>query len=837
MTQGIELKIAGLYTYPSDLSAVPAGALSVADNIVIDKPSIAEPRRGFDYLKHNTVDITEFSDPSYRANKLFFYQSQLLCHYDTTKLAYHVSATGWTDYSGSYTPISGTTIRSAQANQNLYLTTSTGVKRLDVYTGTPADVGVPPALDLVASVQGTPASTWLNTNFRVAYRVVWGKRDANNNLLLSAPSQVEDFKNVGAACAVALTFTVPAGITTAYFYQVYRSAAVDDTTGLVTPNDELGLVYEANYVSGATVTIADYTPDALRGATIYTAQSQEGLAASNEPVPMARDVTPFSGSMFYAYTTGLQNYTLTLLGIGSPSGLQADDTVTINSIVFTAKSSETIASRQFKVFTGGSVGQNIRDTALSLIRVINQYSASTLYAYYLSGVNDLPGKIYITSRTSGTSKWYVIGSRGACWSPALLTSGTSQASANDEFKNAVFFSKTDQPEAVPLGNYLFVGSADQEIYRILALRDSLFVLKADGVFRIYGTSPSTFQVSPLDYTANLLAPDSAVIQNNQIFALTTQGVVMISETGVTIMSRPIEADLTSMLAANASVLKSTSFGVAYETQRTYYLWLISNSADDHPTQYFRYNTLTNCWTRGTLAKKCGGVNPADDKLYLGNSESAIIDVERKTLTYSDYADFSSSQTISVVSSKTVTISSADTIAVGSILFQSDTVFGTVATVDKIAGTVTTTLETDLVAGLCDVLAPIATKIAWVPVTLGNPGASKQVREVALFYKALFNGVAEVGFSTDNSPGELTETVTGGQVGGWGLFGWGGPSDTALGAPWGGDPLRKTVRVGVPQNCQRCSILTVSVAHSFSYSPFELQGLSVVGNGISERVSQ
>ena len=47
-TQTISLKVKGLYTFPNDLSAIPDGSLSVADNVVIDAENVVQPRRGFD---------------------------------------------------------------------------------------------------------------------------------------------------------------------------------------------------------------------------------------------------------------------------------------------------------------------------------------------------------------------------------------------------------------------------------------------------------------------------------------------------------------------------------------------------------------------------------------------------------------------------------------------------------------------------------------------------------------------------------------------------------------------------------------------------------------------
>lgn len=977
MTQSLNIKIKGLYTFPSDLSEIPEGALSQADNIVIDKDSIAEPRRGFGYLTHGSGTQSVFSDSSYRANKLFFYQNQILCHYNTNLFAYHNSSTGWVNYTGTFSPPSSTVpVRSAQSNQNFYYTTSTGVKKLDAYTGTPSAIGVPQALDTQASiaaavtptatttsssavltsvssvtgiaigmsVSGTnvPASTfvvgfngttvtmsnnatgsgsgititfgipstWLATGASsglntTGYRTMWVITDANKNLIQGAPSGFVQVSNtIASTAAPIVSFTVPSGITTSHYYQIYRSAAVANG---VTPSDEEGLVYQGSPTSAdityGTISVLDIVPDALRGATIYTAASQQGLVNQNSIPPFAYDIAVFRNSLFYGNTSGLQSFNVTLLGVGSPAGLQSGDTITLGGVAFTAASTETISTGTFAVaaialitvtgtthtnttidsisamtgiavgqavsgtgisagtfvvsvnvggssvvisqaatasatvsitFTGDSAAQAIRDTALSLIRVINRYASSTLYAYYISGLVDLPGMIMIQSRTVGASTFYALSSRQTCWSPSLPTSGTTQASTSSVNKNYIYYSKSQQPEHVPPGNYIPVGSADKNILRIIALRDSLFILKEDGVFYLTGTDATNFQVWPLDYTTNLVSAESAVALNNQIYAFTTQGVVSITQNGVAIMSRPIEKDLTSLIVQNYTTLQTTSFGVAYESSRAYYLFVISNASDTGPTQYWRYNYITNTWTHSALSKKCGAVNPVDDKMYLGNASANITDVENKNLTYSDYADYQSTQTISAVSGTSVTISSSDTISVGSIIFQSATVFGTVSAVNSITGVVTTTLATDLVAGAADIFAPISCALQWVPLTFANPGLIKQFREATPIFKADFNGTATVSFSSDVYPGSLSETIAGGNVGGWGLFGWGGPSETPLGVPWGGDPRRRPIRVAVPRNHQRCSILNVSFAHAYAYSPWQLQGISLVGNNISER---
>lgn len=837
MSQQITLKSSGIYSYPSSYVAVPEGALALADNVVIDKDNVIEPHRGFTYLDHGGVK-SQYSDPSYRADAIFYYQNKILSHYGTNFLAYHDSSTGWVNYSGTFLQPNATTkMRSAQANQNFYFSTSLGVYLLDSYLGTPSQAGPPKGLDV--QVAAGTAGGWLANTFSCAYRIVWGIKDANGNVKKGSPSAAISYTNgSGGALNLVVTATIPAGVTTAHFYQLYRSIQISGT-----PSDELGLVYEGNPlaadITAGLITITDIRPDALRGESLYTNQSQEGLANSNEPCPYAQDLAVFKNCLFYANTSSNQTFFLTMTGLGAPNGIVNTDTLTIGGIVYTAGAVENIGTRTFAISATGSVAVDIRITCQSLVRVINRATTSIVYAYYQSGPLDLPGKLLLQSRTVGAAAFTCISSRGTWSNPLLPTSGATalNTSTNNAQKNYVYYSKESQPEAVPLGNYLAIGSSDKNILRVLGLRDSLFVLKEDGVFRVYGDANDVggFSVSPLDYTTILISPESAKVLNNQIFAHTTQGIVAISETGIQIMSHPIEGEITDLIAKNYALLQTSSFGISYESARAYYFFCITNAGDSGPTQYWRFNTITNTWTHGTLAKTCGAVDPFDDKLKLGNSISNIVDVERKSGNYSDYAIYQSTETITGVIGTVVSISSSDTIQVGSIIYQSSTIFGTVASVAPILGTATTTLPVSFANGSVDVLAPISTRVKWLPVTFGNPGITKQVREMSILFRADFNGTATVSFSTDINPSSSSETLQGGNVGGWGLFAWGGTSETLLGVPWGGDNRNRPIRIFIPRNHQRNSYINFTFSHSYAYSPWQINGVSIIGNEISERV--
>lgn len=911
MSQELRLKINGLYTHPSELAGIPEGALSVADDIVIDEENVAAPRRGYE----RSFALPSGSD---RANKLTTYQEKVIAHYASTSLGYY-DGSSFTAYSGTYTPISGVPVRFAEANQNLYFTTATGVKKLDVYNGTPGASGSPRALNTTAALSsaGTPAA--LENNKSVAYRVVWGIEDVNQNLILGAPSERVVISNTaGATRDVTLTITIPSSITASYFFQVYRSAAVSTAT---TPTDELGLVYEAYptaaEISALSLSFTDSTPDSLRGATLYASPSQEGILQANDEPPRAKDITVNNTFTFYANTVSKHRATFTILaadGGGAPgSALQVNDVIQIAGIKYTGKATETVANAEFAVSTAASAASRIQETAQSLVKVINQHTSNTLvYAYYLSGPNDLPGKILIEERSLGGSEfaaifkpvvstanpfapqlgktqsitsvdtgtdtltvtahgysnndrvnfattgslsgglsaatvYYVVSATTNTFQVSLtkggsavdITSSGSSSfvaealvlSANDTFKNGLYFSKSGQPEAVPTSNVFRVGSADAEIQRILPLRGSLFILKEDGIFRLTGESASSFRVDLFDNTAKLLAPETAVVHNNQIIGMSDQGVIAITETGLTTISRPIEVSLLDLLGASQSGVESYSFGISYETDRKYILFTISSASDTTATQAFVFNGFTSTWTRWTVNAKCGYVNSASNKIFIGDDDSEYVLSERKALSFRDFADFGKLVTISAVSGISVTVDDASSIEQGDILYQSDSIFALIESVNTVTKVLTTYTQASFTTGSRQILKAIPCALQWVPMTGGNPGVMKHFREVTLLFKKEISVEAELTFSTDISNSGEAVTITTDTVSvAWGTFAWGQ-------SPWGGVAQKKGIRTFIPLEKQRANQMNIKFSHAIGYSQFKLNGISVIFNPASERTTR
>lgn len=1036
--QTLTLKVLGLYTNNNEFSEAPDGALETADNIWISKNSIAESRRGFNFLPFSLPNSND------RGDKLSTYQDFLITHYNNSvsgsnndKLAYYDPSTGINIYSGSYKhpdPLLGR-MKFAESNKNFYFTTSTGIYKNDLISNNPVPAGMYPALDCTATASAS-SSGFMNNNAQVAYRIVWGITDANNNLNLGSPSYQSVIANTsGGVQNVSLQITIPSGITTNHFFQVYRSdqalgitsnaslsvgditftavtpgasgnaVSIAYTTGgtvgsevvsvisnaisvqiaagsatnqavlatggltytavqtgssgnsiaivyfgggtagseivtvggntisvklqsatstatqvaaainlsaaalslvtvavtsgattqstmsptylnggstaanivaainasapasalvtasisgfstnfqlspfsatdlsggaviLTTPDDNCQLVYQANpssgQISAKSITVIDDTPDSLKGAALYTNATQQGILQSNQVPPYALDMAPFATCMFYANVQTAQQMFLNILSVGGSSGVQSGDTLTIAGTTYTAGSSQNVSTLTFQVFTSGSAAQNINNTALSLIQVINQNSTNTsVYAYYLSSVNALPGQLLIQSRGVGSTPFSATASaHGTAYSPALPTSGTSVISSNNTYLNGLMYSKAGQPEAVPSTNILYPGSASKKILRIVPVRNSLFVLKEDGVFSITGV-PGNFAVNTVDSTIILLAPESAVALSNQVFCLTTQGVVAINDTGGAVLSRPIEDQVLRLEGAGLSNLRYYSFGVAYESERQYILWTITSSGDTFGTQGFIYNTFTKTWTRSTRQQVHGLVTPEtfDNKMYVLNPNSSNISQERKSYTYQDYVDEAFSNSIISVNGSNLTLLDVNNISIGDLIYQSASLNSVVTAINPTTSTVTVASgPVGWAPGACSQLKAISCLIQWLPNTSGNPGYLRHWAETTLilkqnlFYTASLNFFSEIDYAIDQVP------IMGNNGLGWGLFAWGN-------VPFGSVVNSKPFRTYVPTNKQRCDLLTIQFSCQSAYAQFQVGGVSTIFDTIGERMT-
>lgn len=310
----------------------------------------------------------------------------------------------------------------------------------------------------------------------------------------------------------------------------------------------------------------------------------------------------------------------------------------------------------------------IEDTAKSLVRAISFNPESPVYAYYLNTLSSLPGTFYLEEKNFSEITFTLKGTgmqSDVSFNPSVITAASS---SNNIGNNVLMFSKTQQPEAVPTVNSFRIGPQDKAIKRILGLRDSLFIFKEEGVYRLTGENESNFNIALFDNSATIIAPDSAVILNNQIYCLTTQGVSTISETGVGIISRVIEDIFNTITSENYVFSETACYGISYEADRSYIIAIPVETSDEYATVMYRYNSFTQSWTSFSIPSRCGVVN-TKNKLHIGSNDITTVEVERKSLTSRDYVDREYPRVASAYSQKRIYLDNTQLMNIGDSISQ------------------------------------------------------------------------------------------------------------------------------------------------------------------------
>lgn len=854
--QKVQLDCRGLFTMPNALSKVPPGSLLNAQNVVVDYNGLLSVRRGIKQFGN------AFVGSNYETFQLFFYKNSKLVWFGDSSLddsnparnnfAYDSNGLGnWTTTSTNVPSPAYTltnTYRSGQSNNNIYFTSSAGILKTDDPANALYSAGGLPGLDGSGTL--VDMAGFMSTNTEVAYRMTWTYTDANKNAVPGTPStRVVVSNSSGGSRNVQLTFTIPHGATTAYQYQIYRSVMSASST--TEPSDELQLVItgspDSTDITNGYFTVTDSTPESQLEAFLYTNSGQEGIAQANTIPPLSNDMCFFFGYMIYGSCTTQHKFLLSLLSTETPLGLQVGDTFTItrgtDTFTLTAAVSEDIALGHFHLFTGGDPGSDILQTKQSLIHVLNRYAQDLVYAFDATDVNSitsLPGDFFLQEQGIGGGAFGVASSRSTCWTPALTTTPSANLSASGGGKGMGFCSKFQQPEAVPLANTINVGNPNFEWLRCLPLRNSVIVLKADGLFQITGTT-FPFTVTTLDTGTILTAPESCAVMNNQVFAYTNQGVVGITETGPGILSRPIENILQRISSYLYVQFPQKTFGAAYETDRKYLLSTIASGDDfTKATIQYAYDTITESWTTYTYPIPVWDIleSPTEHRLYVASADPVYPYVfqERKSFTRLDFADIEWPATITSYSGTTVHVTDTSKAKVGWSLAQlvldgtgTPTQVLNISVITQIVDA-TTLIVSDTINWDLSLLSftayeqPILVDVRYCPIVADdNPGIIKFFKEIQFFFQNVDFDAITVRFSSDfvagGAPISLVPLTAGT---GWGQFAWGQ-------VPWGGnaDFTVSSIRTYIPLPARRAHWLNVELSLQQAMTGFTYGGCVLV----------
>lgn len=417
------------------------------------------------------------------------------------------------------------------------------------------------------------------------------------------------------------------------------------TTGtLPSPLDSVTTYYVANPTTDTfqvSLTIAGPAIDITTQGSGTHSVKNDATVTSDQVAEASSAVIQATGDFLAGDITTTTITTITS-GTGLFAGYPTGQNGTIPGLTSIALNTtgygENIANLEVRLSTLLSPAAAIEETAKSLVKVINNNPNEGVYAYYTPTSSDLPGTIQFKSKTQANIPFNVTSTYPGSVSMFNPDIRTTTVSISEASPNKVFFSKTLQPEAVPITNSITVGPKDKAILRILGLRDSLFILKEEGTYRLTGDNFTNFSVTLFDNSANIIAADTAAVLNNQIFCLSTQGIVTIDETGVGVVSRSVESTFTKITAPAFLNYKTQSFGYSYESDRSYTVFIPTDPIDDTATLGMRYNTFTQAWTEWPRTQTCGVIEDSKNLMYLGAADTNAVEIERKTLTSRDYVD-------------------------------------------------------------------------------------------------------------------------------------------------------------------------------------------------------
>lgn len=198
--------------------------------------------------------------------------------------------------------------------------------------------------------------------------------------------------------------------------------------------------------------------------------------------------------------------------------------------------------------------------------------------------------------------------------PIFLTYAESETGgANRNPVATLYWSKLNQPESVPLGNYAVVGDASQPIGRIFATTDRLWILKPDGLYCAQGSGDTedAIVITLVDGTFRMIdvASDDAdgarcstwaAKCKDTVFAWTRNGIVAINSGGVTRVDGAIETDIRAMTPSyNVDQVEQTSgipFCAASERESIVVFGLSGATGEDAlPSCCYVLHVETGAW--------------------------------------------------------------------------------------------------------------------------------------------------------------------------------------------------------------------------------------------------
>ena len=549
-------------------------------------------------------------------------------------------------------------------------------------------------------------------------------------------------------------------------------------------------------------------------------------------------------------------YTITASTVNTFTIVSTGNTATAITFSF-------LTNGTFPVFfsdqTSSSVGVQVANTAYALVKAINRNSAY-MYANYTSTFDDNPGQIRIELKAfdaTNTNLFVRLQTNSPQpFIPPLPTSflsGVQVSSQNDVLPDTIFVSKIGEPEAVPIVNFFRAGAKQKAIRRIFTLRDSVIILKEDGIFKLTGDTIDQFSITIIDGTVLVDSSKGADTINNSVMALSNQGLVSISETSVQIISRRIDDPIQPIVGlVNVDVF--ASFG--YESGRTWYFCQTDQRSGIAPITYM-FNVLNQSWTTTDVIFQAMALGPDGTIYAVQGQENTKVLRQRKSFNLVDYSNEFAVGTAQATGTNTVyAVMVSGNIFVplpGDVVLYNQLINRITSVAVNGIGYDLTFVSATTIPGTGDAVnfyQGFTSDMTFAPFHAGQVGREKQFSQFQLHLRQNMISDLLIDFANESIRGsgitdwqaqlvtQSTATaIEGWGDGPWGLFEWGSTATSGNIQIVNGTYPSLIIRTYIPLFASRSTFIKAILSNRQACEPLLIQSLSYAVHGYSERVTR
>jgi len=372
--------------------------------------------------------------------------------------------------------------------------------------------------------------------------------------------------------------------------------------------------------------------DPALGSTVERFPAGAGLAS--DLLPANTKVTSLGNDGTGRVVVGLSNALTGTFSTGGGVNTVAgfSDIVTVNGLEHWAFELDKVRTNSSTIATSFICTDSESETARHLARAINSgtrdsIGAALVYARCIEDPlsEDRPAEIHLTRSNLSASSFTVSTTRPGAVDIKGDPQGSAGTSSQSVRPNRIFYSKPDQPEHVPLLNYLNAGEADSKVLAMTPLRGSLIVWTTAGLYRVSGVAPDSWRCDLLEEGLVLIKPEAVCTLDGAAFGWTNRGVVQVTEAGVGNVSEgAIGRKLTekSITLTTAGTNKG-AFMLAHPDRGLVFLGLPPAADALYASELYCFSVRTGAWTRWPMDVLAGCYVPSERAIVLADGPATL----------------------------------------------------------------------------------------------------------------------------------------------------------------------------------------------------------------------